>query len=123
MDIFGIGASLRGALNNYFTGARGTGRTQSLLALVRDGDRVVFRNRREADDFQKEARRKDKLIVATVSDPTKGLHRLMEQISGHRCTTYYDHMWLQDYYVMVLDLTEGDLRNFTTSIRGNVNGH
>ena len=49
MDHFGIGAAMRGMFLNYMHSARRSGRTTSLVESVKDGDRIVFAERREAE--------------------------------------------------------------------------
>ena len=49
MDHFGIGAAMRGMALTYIQSARRTGRTTSVVESVKDGDRIVFADRREAE--------------------------------------------------------------------------
>ena len=52
MDHFGIGGAILGAVRVYLHGARGTGRTTSLLESVGSGDRVVFQSTQESRRFK-----------------------------------------------------------------------
>lgn len=49
MDHYGIGNAIKGIVGAYAESARRTGRTTSLVESVKDGDRVIFTNGREAD--------------------------------------------------------------------------
>ena len=53
MDHFGIGVAIRETANAFFQGARGSGRTTSLVDSVKSGDRIIFHDNREAERVKK----------------------------------------------------------------------
>lgn len=102
MDFFGIGQALKGAANIYFTTARQTGRTHSLIESVKSGDRVIFRNQKEANYFKEFIVFADKDVDIRVVDPRNPRFEHLSTVQG-RC--YLDHGWVEDFYLNNLDFS------------------
>ncbi|AMK10876.1 hypothetical protein [Pseudodesulfovibrio indicus] len=96
MDHFGIGPAIQGAARIYSYSARRTGRTQSLLESVKDGDRVVFLNHRHAEQFKSLCRERGinvDCISSPAEEPDHVLHR-----GRSKGRTIFDHCWVEAYY-------------------------
>ena len=116
MDFFGIGQAVQAALFIYFQASRATGRTTSLLESVKDGDRIVFANFKEADKFNRlclERGVKVECIVVLVAD----ISRLFER-GPSQGRTIFDHGWVQEYYLKVVEGCGKDIREFETLSSG-----
>jgi hypothetical protein len=101
MDHFGIGAAMKTANLIYSQAARRTGRTTSLVESLKDGDRVVFIDRIEAERVQRlcrERRVKVNCIVMDVKDP----HELMRRAPSEG-RTLFDHTWVERFYLHQID--------------------
>lgn len=97
MDLFGIGAAMRGVANAYFQGARRTGRTTALLASLKDGDRVVFADIRHADHFRRLCLERALQIECVVRMPREIPELCCRERSIGR--TVFDHTWLERFYL------------------------
>lgn len=122
MDVFGIGAAVRGAVVTYFTMARGSGRSTHLVDILKDGDCVVFTNRMEADRilYQCKRRRLDvECIVVSVNDPQALFNRTRSRAKGR---TIFDHSWVEQYYLKAIASAEADINKLQelTSARGEI---
>ena len=100
MDAYGIGAALQGAARIYFQSARRTGRTTALLESLKDGDRVIFSDSREADRVGRLARELGVKIQCLVIDP-KDPRRLFERGTSEG-RTIFDHSWVEAWYMQAL---------------------
>lgn len=100
MDHFGIGAALLGAARAYFSGARQSGRTTSLVESVREGDRVVCANVQTAEQLRRLLRARD-LAVEVVMIPVGEPERLFH-LGTSAGRTLFDHVWIEDYYLAEL---------------------
>jgi hypothetical protein len=101
MDHFGIGAAMRGMAQVYIQGARRTGRTTSLVESVKDGDRIVFADTREAARVERlcvERGVKVQCIVIPPKEPQQLIER--KQPEGR---TIFDHGWIEQRYLEVID--------------------
>jgi hypothetical protein len=100
MDHFGIGAALQLALRMYVQGARQTGRTTSLIESLKDGDRVVCLDNREAKRLEglcRERRIKVKCVAVSRHDAESLFH------SGTpEGRTIFEHTWIEAFYEMTL---------------------
>ena len=102
MDFFGIGAALRGAAACYFLAARDSGRTQSLIDNLHDGDLVVFADSASMRQFNQRCRDADKRIDSCVMAPHQ-LHDLSRlKVRGR---VVFDHGWVERAYRDTLEST------------------
>ena len=97
MDAFGIGIALQAMARNYFQMMRGQGRTTSLLAELKDGDRVIFANHREAERVKRLAREAGLDIDCRSFDPRQDPYRLAE-MGTPKGRLVFDHTWLEGWY-------------------------
>ncbi len=107
MDLFGIGAAVQGAMEIYFRSARCTGRTLSMVESVKDGDRIVFNEVREADRVKVLLREREvdvECIVVRVHEIDKLFQR-----GSSIGRTIFDHGWLEERYLYVIDDTRKSL--------------
>lgn len=71
MDHYGIGNAMLAMDRIYANASRGTGRTTSLVESVKDGDRVVFTNEREARRVERLCKERGVTIKLMVLDPKR----------------------------------------------------
>ncbi len=101
MDLFGIGAAMKSMSRVYFQSARQSGRTVSMVESLKDGDRVVFIDSKEAERVQrmiKERGIEAECVVIPVREPERIFERGTSQ--GR---TIFDHSWVQQLYENRLD--------------------
>lgn len=101
MDHFGIGAAIRGAANIYFQSARQTGRTTSLVESVKDGDRIVFTNEREAERVRRLCLERGVTVECVVIKPMEPERVFNRGTPGGR--TIFDHSWVEQFYMLAID--------------------
>jgi len=116
MDHFGIGAGLLGAANIYFQGARQTGRTTSLIESVKDGDRIVVRNRQEEYFLKRRMEGRGLKVDILAVDPATPEKLYRHPKSQGR--TIFDHQWLEDYYNISLRSIAKSLGNMQKELSG-----
>jgi len=97
MDHFGIGAAMLAAVGMYQQSARKTGRTTSLIESLKDGDRVIFADQRQADLFDLHVRERGIKVECRVVDP-KRAGRAME-FGTAEGRTLFDHVWVEQLYI------------------------
>lgn len=96
-DIFGIGVAIKGATMTYFQAARRSGRTVSMVAALKDGDRVWFTDSREADRVHRLCAERGIEVECRVCDP-RDIHKVWERgIAKGR--TVFDHSWVERFYL------------------------
>lgn len=101
MDLFGIGAAIRGAAAIYFRAARSTGRTTSLVNSVKNGDRVVFIDATHAREFQRLCRDRGgqvDCIVVPASQPKEVFRN-----GPARERLILDHCWIEAFYMQAIE--------------------
>lgn len=101
MDHFGIGAAMEAMALSYSLSARRTGRTTSLVDSVKDGDRIIFLNSKEAERVKNLCFERGVKVECIVVDP-RDPYRVMElaQPDGR---TIFDHSWVESYYMIILE--------------------
>ena len=96
MDVCGVGNTVIGAAEVAFAAARVSGRTTTMINMVKDGDRVVFLNQREAnrvDSLLRERGIKAHCIVASPTIPEE-----VYRLGTPRGRLIFDHSWVEEYY-------------------------
>lgn len=96
MDHFGIGAAMSAMFATYATSPRRTGRTTSLVESVKDGDRIVFADEREARRVQRLCQERG-VCVECITVDTRDPHRLMERGTSQG-RTLFDHHFVEEVY-------------------------
>lgn len=116
MDHFGIGQAIHSMVRMYTYSARQSGRTISLVESLKNGDRVVFLNPKEADRVKRLCLERDVTIACIVVDPQR-LDRLMDapQSEGR---TIFDHSWVEQYYLGAVERCQKELDHFQTETSG-----
>lgn len=115
MDNYGIGAAIRAASLTYFSTARRMGRTTQMIDSLRDGDVIVFAERREADRVKRLCMDRGLVDVKTVVvdpkhplDPETGMHHPTHE-GGRRVL---DHLWVEQFYLNALSNAEAFLDRY-----------
>ena len=98
MDHFGIGAAIHGAAMIYTSSSRRTGRTTSLVESVKDGDRIIFNNHKEAERVRRLCLERGVEVECIVLDP-KHPERVFEQgdhgaMGGHTTASSLPRQYL-----------------------------
>lgn len=97
MDQFGIGAAVSGAAECIFMAGRRTGRTTQLIESVKDGDRIIFSNPKEAERVRRLVlERGVEVECVTVPIGDLDLSRLGPSPGDGR--TILDHSWVEEFY-------------------------
>jgi hypothetical protein len=123
MDHFGIGSGLAGAARIYFQSAKRTGKTTSLVDSLKDGDRVVFTNKREAHRVQTLCRERGVSIKVIVSSTDTPDRLLMHGTSSGDARTVFDHSWVEAYFNTAIERAIKDVDFFETSLSGTGKPH
>lgn len=116
MDAFGIGNGVQGAVNIYCQSARRTGRTTALVESLKDGDRVVFTDRREADRVKhlcKELGVAIDTMVVETTDPS----RLFDK-GTPTGRTVFDHSWVEKFYMEAIASAQKQIDHFQRETSG-----
>jgi hypothetical protein len=121
MDHFGIGAAMKAMALNYTYSARRTGRTTSLVESVKDGDRIVFAERREADRVGHLCLERGVKVECIVIDP-RDPGRVMErrQPEGR---TIFDHSWVEIFYMRAIEAAAGAIDHLERETSGYGEAH
>jgi hypothetical protein len=115
MDHFGIGAALKGAARICFTCARRTGRTTSLLNSLKDGDRIVTLDGREAERLRRELRQRKLEVDVVVLDPARPEPMRYGTPVGR---TLFDHMWVERFYELAIEQASADIDGLQAAMSG-----
>lgn len=97
MDIFGIGAAMKSMSRVYFQSARATGRTTMMVDSLKDGDRVIFANRNEAERVQRLIRERGLKDVKCIVIPPDKTNSMFEN-GTNQGRTLFDHSWVEQFY-------------------------
>lgn len=116
MDHFGIGAAMLSMTSTYSFTARRTGRTLSLVESVKDGDRLVFADQREAKRVEILCRDRG-VKVDCIVIPPKELHRLGERGTSEG-RTIFDHSWVEQFYFAAIEQAQGAIDHWQRETSG-----
>lgn len=103
MDHFGIGSAVKGVVLTYFQTSRGTGRTVSLVESVKDGDRVIFSNTREAERVRRLCLERGVSVDCVVVNPNNPTDIFRHAPSPNGTRTLFDHSWVEQYYMQAIE--------------------
>lgn len=96
MDHFGIGTAIKAQTQMYFQSARRSGRTTSLLESLKDGDRIVCGDSREAERLRGLCRERG-LAVTVIAVPVDRLVELFNTPPSEG-RTLFEHTWVEALY-------------------------
>lgn len=116
MDHFGIGAGVAAVTEIYFRSARRTGRTTSLVESVKDGDRIIFADSKEAARVErlcKERGVKVECIVIDPNTPERLFHR-----GPAEGRAILDHSWVEGFYARAIVQAQRDIDHFERETSG-----
>lgn len=115
MDHYGIGAAVKGATEVYFTGARRTGRTTSLITSLKDGDRIVTVNSNEAERLRRMLTDRGLEVSVVVLDIR---HPDPYAYGTPQGRTVFCHMWVEAYYRQIIERSEKTLDELQNAMSG-----
>jgi len=115
MDIFGIGAAMRGVMGVYFTGARQTGRTTAMIEAVNDGDRIIFADSKEAARVERLLLHRGKSVTCLTISPRDSR---FFNIGTGQGRTIFDHSWVEHYYLNAIDTAGKEIDHFQGQLSG-----
>lgn len=121
MDHFGIGAALQGMAQMYFRSARQTGRTTSLVESVKDGDRIVFMDVKEANRVRRMCELRGLVVECVVFDPETPDRAFERGTPVGR--TLFDHSWVEQYYRNAIGKAKREIDFFERQSSGNSEAH
>lgn len=98
MDIFGIGTAMKSMIMTYAQASRRTGRTTVLIESLKNGDRVVFSDRAEADRVSRMCRDRGLKINCVVIEPREP-QKLIGVGPPSKGRTIFDHTWVERFYL------------------------
>ena len=115
MDLFGIGQGVQGAARVYVQSSRGCGRTTAMVESAKDGDRIIFTNKREADRVYRLCKDRGIEVECLVSTPDKNPLEHMTRAGR----TNFDHSWVEEFYLRGIE----DMRREIDYLEQNLSGH
>jgi hypothetical protein len=121
MDHFGIGAGMQAAAAIYMHSARRTGRTTSLVESVKDGDRIVFSDPREAARVKRLCDERGVYVDCRVVDP-KTPERVFE-FGTPQGRTRFDHTWVEQRYTAAIARTMQEIDHLEREASGYGEAH
>ena len=116
MDLFGIGEAMKALVIVYYNTARQTGRTTHMLKYLKDGDRICFADRREADRVRRICKDLSLDVKCIVINPSKlhGLHNLPRSTGR----TIFDHSWVERFYIDAISHAGNTMTSFEERFSG-----
>ncbi|HEY3432535.1 MAG TPA: hypothetical protein VGK09_08305 [Rhodocyclaceae bacterium] len=121
MDHFGIGNAMKGLALTYFQSSRRTGRTASLVESVKDGDRVVFADSKEAERVRRLCLERGVTVECIVIDP-KESERVFERGTSNG-RTIFDHSWVEQRYLQSLERIQMEIDHLDRQASGYGESH
>lgn len=118
MDILGIGAGVEASAYIYFTATRQTGKTTRLIEALKSGDRVVCRSDKEKRRMFYQLRNRGIDDVEVVSVPPDQPFRLVDRFPPSNGRTFFDDVWLQDFYLQEIKAAGRSLDRLVGASKG-----
>lgn len=112
---------MNGMAQVYFSSARRTGRTTSLVESVKDGDRIVFADTKEAARVKKLCRERGVEVDCLVVDVAYPSQLFGPGTSQGR--TVFDHSWVAQYYRMALQRAQQEIDHLERESSGYGEAH
>lgn len=116
MDHFGIGAAMRGMAMTYIQSARQTGRTTSLVESVKDGDRIMFTDNREAERVKRLCMERGVKVECIVVSPQKP--EGVFQLGTPQGRALFDHSWVEQYFLNAIERAQQEIDFFERQSSG-----
>lgn len=114
-----IGTFLKTNIYTYMLLARQTGRTTLMINRVNDGDQIIFADRKEAERVRNLLKQIGKKVACHTIPPTKA-HFVVEY-KYNKGKTFFDHTWIEQYYLDCINRSEQYLDHLQQLIRGEKN--
>lgn len=121
MDHFGIGAAMYGMARMYCQSARRTGRTTSLVESVKDGDRIVFTNSKEAEHVRRLCLERGVQVEVMIAEPHQQ-ERVFERGTPEG-RTLFDHSWVEQYYLNAIERAQREIDHLERQASGYGEAH
>lgn len=115
MDHYGITAGVIGATEVYFRSARQTGRTTSLLNSLKDGDRIVTVNQRQAENLRRQLKLRGLAVTVVVLDVANPKPFEYGTPEGR---TLLDHTWVEARYAHILEREASNIDELQKAMSG-----
>lgn len=101
MDHFGIGAAMKSMAQIYSHSARRTGRTTAFMNSLKDGDRIVCAQGREAERLRRLCQERSlNVTVLAISPKDPGA---LFQHGTSKGRTLFEHTWVEQYFQLVIE--------------------
>lgn len=114
MDMFGIGSAVKSMMKIYSVSARHTGRTLSMVENVKNGDRIIFTNAKEANRVKRLIKEKG-IDVECIYVPD---YEFIMEIGTGQGRTILDHSWVEDFYASAIERANKDIDFFEKQLSG-----
>jgi len=105
---------MKAVTNIYFQSSRCSGRTNSMIENLKNGDRVLFTNNAEAKRVHRLAKDRGLDIDCIVSPIEKN----PLENGTSQCMSVLDHSWVEDYYRDALLRADKDIEFFNKQLSG-----
>ena len=116
MDFFGIGNAMVAMIRVYTQSARRSGRTTSLLAALKSGDRVICLTLEDVKWLERECRERNINVECVYHSPEHPERLSCYKRSAGR--TIFDHRWVEDYYQRAVDNANIDVDSLERMLSG-----
>lgn len=115
-DFFGIGRTLKAALNMYFLGMARSGRTTKMIMSLKPDDLVVF-STNEMGKFTQRRARDMGVDLQYICVSPGNIGQLSQKMVGRPRPQrlIFDHGFVEQYYIFAVDRAEKDLHEITKS--------
>lgn len=116
-DFFGIGPALQGCAEIMLASARLSGRTNRLVLSVKEGDRVVFKDTKSANEFKRRLRTQGIENVQCLVIPPNDPYKLRDYPTPQgKCIL--DHQWVEQFYLDALTHAEETIKRIQVEYGG-----
>jgi len=116
MGHFGIGTAVQAAVSVVMQTSRGSGRTTSLVESVKEGDRIVFADSREADRVRRLCLEHGVTVECIVVGPDEPQEVLLKGTSQGRMI--FDHTWIERFYTLTVERAQAEIDKLEQACSG-----
>jgi len=105
---YGIGEEIVNRVYQYYQHSRAIGRTSKMIEAAKDGDKIIFSDHRERERVERIFREQGKdvkCVVVRIDNP----HEALNVFAGRRGDTFFDHTWVEKYYLASIERAEKQL--------------
>ena len=121
MDEFGIGNSIKGAINILFMSARQSGRTTRMIERYQPGDRIITTSHNQSRWIIDKAKTMGKEVDCMTVDPRDPRNLFMRKSSTGR--TIFDHDWLEKFWTIRTEQTFQEIKHLQDQASGEGEHH